>query len=106
MWRYAWPGNVRELDHCVHAAVLLAEGGKIGLAQLPEAMRSSLEVRAPRGEPAELSEEDMERREQLLHLLHSHAGNISAVAREMGKERKQVHRWLERYGIDPASFRR
>jgi DNA-binding NtrC family response regulator len=106
LWRYAWPGNVRELDHCVHAAVLLAHGARIGLAHLPEPVQSSLEELPPSRKPSALSKEDTQRREQLLHLLQSHAGNISAVAREMGKERKQVHRWLERYGIDPASFRR
>jgi transcriptional regulator with GAF, ATPase, and Fis domain len=106
LWRYSWPGNVRELDQCVHAAALLAQGERIGLAHLPEAVQSSLKALPPSRKPAELSEEDTQRREQVLHLLQSHAGNISAVAREMGKERKQVHRWLERYGIDAASFRR
>jgi DNA-binding NtrC family response regulator len=106
LWRYSWPGNVRELDQCVHAAALLAQGARIELAHLPEALQSWLKALPPSRKPAELSEEDTQRREQVLHLLQSHAGNISAVAREMGKERKQVHRWLERYGIDPASFRR
>jgi hypothetical protein len=32
----------------------------------------------------------------LRHLLHQHKGNISAVAREMGKHRFQIQRWIKR----------
>ena len=33
------------------------------------------------------------------------AGNVTAVARAMGKARTQVQRWLRRYRLDPLSFR-
>jgi predicted kinase len=29
----------------------------------------------------------------------------TAVGRELGKERMQVHRWLKRYNIDLAQYR-
>jgi hypothetical protein len=32
-------------------------------------------------------------------------GNVSAVARAMGKARMQVQRWLKRFNINPQSFR-
>jgi transcriptional regulator of acetoin/glycerol metabolism len=38
-------------------------------------------------------------------LLEKHGGNISAVSRELQKDRVQIHRWLRRYGIDPSSVR-
>ena len=34
-----------------------------------------------------------------------HHGNVTAIAKELGKERMQIHRWLKRYGIDIDSFR-
>ena len=45
-------------------------------------------------------------RRELLVLLERHDGNLADVAREMGKARMQVHRWLKRFGIDPNTFRR
>jgi transcriptional regulator of acetoin/glycerol metabolism len=38
-------------------------------------------------------------------LLEEHRGNLSAVSRAVGKDRKQIHRWLKRYGLDPDGFR-
>ena len=35
-----------------------------------------------------------------------HAGNVSDVARAMGKARPQIHRWLRRLRIAPTVFRR
>jgi hypothetical protein len=32
-------------------------------------------------------------------------GNVSEVARLMGKARQQVQRWVRRFGIDPEAFR-
>jgi transcriptional regulator with GAF, ATPase, and Fis domain len=45
-------------------------------------------------------------RERLARLLDSHAGNISAVAKELGKPRAQIYRWLRRFGLSPRQHRR
>ena len=58
----------------------------------------------PAAAPA-LGEEDRKRREELIAQLRTHAGNVTAVARAMGKARTQVQRWLRRYRLDPLSFR-
>ena len=54
--------------------------------------------RPRRGSPL-LDDEDRQRREQLARLLEQHNGNISAIARELGKERGQIRRWLRRYNL-------
>lgn len=52
-----------------------------------------------------LSEEQLRHRHQVIELLHEHRGNVSAVARAIGKDRKQVQCWLERYVLDPEQNR-
>jgi len=39
--RYSWPGNVRELVNVVERGMLLAEGHRIGLAELPARIRAN-----------------------------------------------------------------
>ena len=36
---YSWPGNVRELENVVERAVVLARGGRVDAADLPDAVR-------------------------------------------------------------------
>lgn len=98
---HAWPGNVRELEQCLRSAVVLAEGGPIELEHLPEPVQRALD-----GPAAVRESENAARREEILALLGAHRGNVTAVAKEMGKARMQVQRWLKRYAIDPERFRR
>jgi transcriptional regulator with PAS, ATPase and Fis domain len=43
--------------------------------------------------------------EALTVLLERHRGNVGHVARELGRQRTLVWRWLRRAGIDPARYR-
>jgi transcriptional regulator with AAA-type ATPase domain len=103
---YDWPLNVRELEQCLSAALALAGTKPIGLEHLPEPLRAERpNAGAARAKTAP-SDEERQRRDQLLALLGEHKGNISAVARAMGKARLQIQRWIKRYGLDPTMFRR
>src|SRR5690606_4641385 len=96
LFLHTWPLNIRELEQALRAACALAGGaGRIALGHLPEGVRGR-----PPGDGGELA-----LRDQLVRLLSENAGNISAVARAMGKARVQVRRWCRRLGIDPDSFR-
>ena len=111
MLRYGWPANVRELEQCVTRALLLAhESGRIELEHLPEPVRRAAEVpaaaRQADDQVDDQADEDDGRRSELVALMRQHAGNVTAVARAMGKARMQIQRWMKRYGIDAASFRR
>lgn len=113
-----WPLNIRELERCLMAAVVLAKARPIQLAHLPGPVQAALATGAerpshakppPRPEqssPLRLSERDQRQREEIVRLLQQHAGNITAVARAMGKARNQVQRWIKRYRIDSTSFQR
>lgn len=109
---YAWPLNVRELYQCLALVSVLAQGGRVELAHLPPELQRASSVSAPAtaglepGAEAAMSPRDRARRAQLLSLIDKHAGNVSHVARELGKARSQVQRWLGRYGIDALQYRR
>ncbi len=97
LYRYPWPRNVRELAHCLTAAAALAGDAPIEPAHLPA------EIAA--GDAEDLPDADRGRRSELVKLLRAHQGNVSAVARELGKARMQVQRWLKRYALDPEHYR-
>jgi pSer/pThr/pTyr-binding forkhead associated (FHA) protein len=103
LFGYHWPLNIRELDNCLRAATVLARGGSIGEEHLPEQLRSEPDQR-PRAAAAELSLADRDQRDQLIQLFREHRGNVSAVARHLGKARTQVQRWLKRYQLDPRDY--
>ncbi len=96
---YSWPLNVRELEKCLSSALALARGAPIDLPHLPP------QLRLPPARPAAPAA-DQQQRDALIAQLRAHGGNVTAVARSMGKARTQVQRWLRRYDLDPASFRR
>ncbi len=107
---YSWPFNIRELDKAVETAVALsaAEGG-IALPHLPDAVQTSPapdEAAPPSPERGRFKRTgDHELRPVLEQFLAEHKGNVSAVARDMGHARKQIHRWMKRLGIDPSTYR-
>jgi len=100
LYRHDWPHNVRELEKCLAAALVLSHGGPIDIPHLSPAVRAGPESDA---DPA-LDDEAL--RARLVELLAQHDGNVSAVARAMGKARMQIHRWMKRFGLEPDPFRK
>jgi transposase-like protein len=60
---------------------------------------------APSEEAGKLSDEERRLRASVLAYMRQHGGNVSAVARAMGKAPTQIHRWLKRFQLDPHLFR-
>lgn len=100
---YDWPHNVRELEKAIESAVALCEGDKIELRHLPE----TIQKHKPRSAEGTLEGDELAEsyQRELVRLLTAHQGNVSAVARSMGKSRMQIHRWLKRLELDPEAFR-
>lgn len=102
-WRkllgHAFPGNARELDKALHAAIALAQGGEIGAEHLPNWVREEA-TEAPASEPGD----NDPLREDVIRHFREQKGNVSAVARVMGKARVQVQRWMKRFKIDPQDY--
>lgn len=91
---HPWPGNVRELQNRLKRAVLLAEGRRIGAADLGlaplEAEEDTLELRRVR-ERAE--------REALLRALARTGGNISQAAALLGISRPTLYDLLRQHRL-------
>jgi transcriptional regulator with PAS, ATPase and Fis domain len=101
--RYPWPLNVRELEQALATAQVLAGTEAIRAEHLPDTVRTGRPPGAPR--PVVLNENDQKVRDQVVAALREHQGNVSAVARALDKDRKQIQRWIKRFGLDPASYR-
>ncbi|HET9622511.1 MAG TPA: sigma 54-interacting transcriptional regulator [Kofleriaceae bacterium] len=101
--RYPWPLNVRELEQALLTAQVLAGSEPVRADHLPETVRTGRPPGAPR--PVVLSENDQKIRDQVMASLREHQGNVSAVARALDKDRKQIQRWIKRFGLDPGSYR-
>jgi transcriptional regulator with GAF, ATPase, and Fis domain len=101
--RYPWPLNVRELEQALATAQVLAGEGLVRGEHLPDSVRTGRPPGTPR--PVVLSETDQKVRDQVVAALREHQGNVSAVARALDKDRKQIQRWIKRFGLDPSTYR-
>lgn len=112
---YDWPMNIRELEKCLEAAAVLAQGAPVEVDDLPEALQGEVSPepdvsRAPASDTppqraSGLTAREEKVRETLVGLLRRHRGNVSEVARAMGKGRTHVRRWIKRLELDADSFR-
>jgi MoxR-like ATPase len=97
-----WPGNVRELRAEVRrAAAAVVSGGRATLEARdlwPDAGQRIQVANAAPAAPAFPSDE-------YAAALKAERGNVLAAARCLGVHRNKVRRWLDRYGVDPRSFR-
>ena len=98
-----WPLNVRALERCLASALVLANHDRVELQHLPESVRTAPKQPAT---PEPMREQDHRLRDELIQLMRDNGGNVTAVAKAMGKARTQVQRWLRRFDIDPGSFSR
>src|SRR4030095_12305973 len=97
---YRWPLNIRELEQALSGALALSGAGPIDLAPLPPDAGGRPDEEPPR----ERTPDEARHRDELVVLLREHHGNMSAVARVLGKGRTQIVRWVTRYGIDVRAF--
>jgi len=101
LMHYGWPGNARELRTAIEHAVVLTRNEKIGLRDLPAALRAA----APGGGAARLlAQPDLtvaEAEKQLiLRALKECEGNRTGAARKLGLSRRTLHRKLHLYQLE------
>jgi transcriptional regulator of acetoin/glycerol metabolism len=88
--RHDYPLNVRELKQAIDVAAVLADG-PVRPADLPETLAPPASHR--------LDDEDSALRDELVRRLAETDRNVSQIARDMGKARQQIQRWIKRFGI-------
>src|SRR5262249_36119221 len=98
--RYAWPGNVRELQNLIERLVVVVEGPRIGLNDLPLeiALAGSL---GPAGAAECPLHEAVDRfeREVALRALERASGRLGEAARMLGMHRNSLAAKLARWKI-------
>jgi DNA-binding NtrC family response regulator len=126
---HPFPLNVRELEHILSVALVTSTEDLLRLEAVGDALKprasakpdetttSEVSPRTPTASheapgatrpaaaPRTLSDEESKLKGELIAALTQTHGNISEIARAMGKTRMQIHRWMKRFGIDPESFR-
>jgi transcriptional regulator with PAS, ATPase and Fis domain len=96
LFLHRWPLNVRELEQALRAALATAAGAEIGADDL----------RLAAADPTAPASDEPGERARIIALLDEHAGNVSAVARNLATSRSQVARMLARHGLTPGDYRR
>jgi len=113
---YPWPGNVRELQNVIERAVIMSDGERIELKDLPNSLivrdieGSSFQVlnptitSIPYREAKKIWLATFEKN-YLLSLFENTSYNISRAAEIAGINRKTIHRLIKRYNLDTKRFR-
>ena len=89
-----WPGNVRELENVIKRAVIMADGAKIGAADIglasPEGDAATLNLRQVRDEAEKGA---------VVRVLARVNGNLSKAAEVLGVSRPTLYDLMDRFGL-------
>jgi DNA-binding NtrC family response regulator len=92
--RHAWPGNVRELENAIERAVVLSDGSRIDVEDMPEELALALPAPYAPGDVRPLDEVE---RDYILAVLRANAGNKARAAEQLGIGTATLYRKLKRY---------
>jgi DNA-binding NtrC family response regulator len=96
---YEFPGNVRELANTIERAVIIANGKRLEISDLPEAIRAAVLVQRRRQKPQSLAEVEAE---YVAETLTATRGNKTEAARILGISRKNLYERLARVEKEPS----
>src|SRR5262249_24320007 len=104
-----WRDNLRGIDRLVHGlASLDAEATAEPLTftrlpswlwETPSTTAADAPAPAPPAPPPPLPARPAPTRDELVEALERHAGSIRATARYYGRDRRQIYRWMEAFGL-------
>jgi transcriptional regulator with GAF, ATPase, and Fis domain len=102
-----WPENLRGIDRLVHAlGRRILAGETITTAALPAWLRTEASVSAPAAAghppPPARSRPPVPGADELRAILAERQGSVRATARHFGRDRRQIYRWIQAFGLrDP-----
>lgn len=106
--RYPWPGNLRELENIIERAVVLTSSRQIEPGHLPLGMKEEMSrLPPPKGGLLDAKVRvvaDFER-EAIIRFLREAAGNISLAAQRARITRRNFHRLIAKYSINPRNYK-
>lgn len=94
---HAWPDNLRGLDRLVHRA--FSDVGA-ALDVEPAAGRASRShVLRPSEPPDDAGRKPKPDKDELTRVLEENGGSVRATAKHYGRDRRQIYRWMDQYGL-------
>lgn len=93
---YDFPGNARELSNILERAVIIAQGKRLEVADLPMGVAAAVEAKRNRERPKSLAEVEAA---YIAEVLTSSGGNKTECARILGISRKNLYEKIARYKI-------
>lgn len=99
---HQWPYNVRELQSLLNEAALrLDPGESVSVDRLPDPVKARVFPRRDERAGVEKASDPgaIPTKEEIEAVLAETDGNVSQAARKLGRDRKQVYRWMDRYGL-------
>ncbi len=92
--RHTWKGNVRELEHAIEKAVIISDGARVA----PQAFQLQAPPQPDADTPQASTLEEMEI-QMIRRTLDACAGNLSAVAAQLGISRQTLYNKMKKYGL-------
>jgi two-component system nitrogen regulation response regulator NtrX len=102
MMEYSWPGNVRELRNLIERLCILTPAESISHQDMPPLVLTREEdmMKDPFGLQTYQEFRDFTDKEFLIKKLRENNGNVSKTARQLGMQRSNLYKKLEKYSID------
>ncbi|MBI9073584.1 MAG: sigma-54-dependent Fis family transcriptional regulator [Melioribacteraceae bacterium] len=107
LFDYEWPGNVRELENMLERCIILADGDKIDISELPQHILGSDGLKNFSFDDGVMFSDDTPvipfeklKEEAIKHALRITNNNIVEAAKKLQIGRATLYRLMEKYGIE------
>ena len=105
---HAWPGNVRELENCIERMVVLSQGERLTMADVPTNLQPGRRASAASAEGFDLPPGGVELADLEKHLIRQALdrtrGSLGPAAKLLGVSYKTLQYRIRKYGFDREEF--